>query len=279
MNIELKRAQEELDKYRNFYDLGERDVLMEEIQDLKTQLSYYLTSPASICFRNPIPLPLGPLSIIPEQEEQEGDTKGESWSESEAKWITLTKELEMELDSIRNKSEKLRVELDSERRCTEELKEALQMAVQGHARILEQYADLQEKHMSLLAKNRKISDGIEDVKKAATKAGVSRAESKFINSLASEISVLRVEREKERRYWRDENRGLQSQLRDMAEAVQAAGELVVRLKEAEETAKRAQVWCFYILACSKGFYFFFLSKFNSGSRIKRISLNSLQIRL
>lgn len=118
------------------------------------------------------------------------------------------------------------------------------MAVQGHARILEQYADLQEKHMSLLAKNRKISDGIEDVKKAAAKAGVSRPESKFINSLAAEISVLRVEREKERRYWRDENRGLQAQLRDMADAVQAAGELVVRLKEAEEAVKRAQVWCF-----------------------------------
>ncbi|KAJ1696962.1 hypothetical protein LUZ63_005474 [Rhynchospora breviuscula] len=241
INIELKRAQEELDKYHNFYELGEREVLMEEIQDLKTQLNYYLTSPsASLRFTSPIPLPLGLLSTIPEQEEQENGTKRESWSEAEGKWITLTKELEIELDSNRNKTEKLRVELDSERRCTEELKEALQMAVQGHARILEQYADLQEKHMALLAKNRKISDGIEDVKKAAAKAGVGRAESKFINSLAAEISVLRVDREKERRYWRDENKGLQAQLRDMAEAVQAAGELVVRLKEAEEMAKRAQ---------------------------------------
>lgn len=215
---------------------------MEEIQDLKTQLNYYLTSlSAPMRFRNPNPLPLDPLSTIPEQDEQENDTRRESWSETEGRWISITKELEIELGSNRHQAEKLSAELESERRCTDELKEAVQMAVQGHARILEQYADLQEKHIALLAKNRKISDGMEDVKKAAARAGVGRAESRFINSLAAEISVLRVEREKERRYWRDENRGLQAQMRDMAEAVQAAGELVVRLKEAEEAAKRAQV--------------------------------------
>ncbi|MCD9641897.1 Kinesin motor domain containing protein, expressed [Datura stramonium] len=51
-----------------------------------------------------------------------------------------------------------------------------------------------------------------------------------------QISALRVEREKERQYFRDENRELQNQLRDTAEAVQAGGELLARLKEAEDIA-------------------------------------------
>ncbi|KAJ6680387.1 CENTROMERE PROTEIN E [Salix purpurea] len=114
------------------------------------------------------------------------------------------------------------------------------MAMEGHARMLEQYADLEEKHIQLLARHRQIHEGIDDVKKAASKAGVRGAESKFINALAAEISALKAEREKERRYFIDESRGLQSQLRDTAEAVQAAGELLVRLKEAEEAAAAAE---------------------------------------
>ncbi|KAJ8547042.1 hypothetical protein K7X08_010628 [Anisodus acutangulus] len=74
-----------------------------------------------------------------------------------------------------------------------------------------------------------MQDGKEDVKKAAAKAGVRGAESKFINVLAAEISALKVEREK-----------LQAQLRDTAEAVQVAGELLVRLKNAEEAIAAAE---------------------------------------
>jgi kinesin family protein 15 len=54
---------------------------------------------------------------------------------------------------------------------------------------------------------------------------------RFINSLAAEISFLKAQ-----------NEGLQSQLRDTAEAVQAAGELLVRLKDAEEAETLAKVW-------------------------------------
>jgi kinesin family protein 15 len=64
----------------------------------------------------------------------------------------------------------------------------------------------------------------------AAKAGVKGAELRFINSLGAEISVLRAE-----------NKGLQDQLRDTAEAVQAAGELLVRLKDAEEATTLAKV--------------------------------------
>ncbi|XP_077232591.1 kinesin-like protein KIN-12B [Tasmannia lanceolata] len=252
MKIELKRVQEELDGYKNFFDMGERDVLMEEIQHLRSQLQYYVdSSPISTRKRGPLlqltyqgePI-TAPLSTIPESTEESSEENFEQerrrWTEMESKWISLSEELRVELEASRSLAEKQKQELDSEKKCLEELKEALQMAMQGHGRILEQYADLEEKHISLLARHRKIRDGVVDVKKAAAKAGVKGAESKFIDSLASEISALKVEREKERRYWRDENKGLQAQLRDTAEAVQAAGELLVRLKEAEVAAAVSQ---------------------------------------
>jgi len=267
LNIELKRVQDELEGYRNFVDMGERDVLVEEIQDLKCQLQYYIDS-SSLLSRNQSPLrqlaysierdqsPLqqlthsigpisAPLGTIPELTEESIDEKLEEerhrWTEAESRWISLSEELRVDLETNRSLAEKRKLELDSEKKCTEELKEALHTAMQGHARILEQYADLQEKHIDLLGRHRQMMDGIEDVKKAAAKAGVKGAESKFIKSLAAEISALKAEREKERRYWRDEKKGLQAQLRDTAEAVQAAGELLVRLKEAEEAAATAQV--------------------------------------
>nr|GEW36468.1 kinesin-like protein KIN-12B [Tanacetum cinerariifolium] len=58
------------------------------------------------------------------------------------------------------------------------------------------YADLEEKHINLITSQNRIEDGILDVKKAAAKAGVKSAESKFINALAAEISTLKEEREK-----------------------------------------------------------------------------------
>lgn len=252
--IELKRVQDELDKYRNFFDMGERDVLLEEIQDLRTQLQYYVDSSPNLARKRSPLLQLTyscdpsvastPLCTIPESTAESLEQKLEQerirWTETESKWISLAEELKMELEASRSLAEKQKHELDSERRCSEELKEAMRMAMEGHARMLEQYADLEERHMHLLARHRKIQDGIEDVKKAASKAGVRGAESKFINSLAAEISAIKVEREKERRYFRDEIKGLQAQLRDTAEAVQAAGELLVRLKEAEEAVATAE---------------------------------------
>nr|GEW67902.1 kinesin-like protein KIN12B [Tanacetum cinerariifolium] len=71
-----------------------------------------------------------------------------------------------------------------------------------------------------------------DVKKAAAKDGVKCVESKFINALAEEISILKEEKEKERLHYRDKNKGLQAQLRDMAEAEQEVKNVV------EQQAKR-----------------------------------------
>ncbi|XP_009788676.1 kinesin-like protein KIN-12B [Nicotiana tabacum] len=251
--IELRRVQDELERYRNFFDLGEREVLLEEIQDLRSQLQFYVDFSPKSSKKGNSPLQLtypsessepSPLSTIPESTEASAEQRLEreriQWAETESKWISLVEELRLDLDASRSMAEKHKQELDLEKKCSEELKEAMQMAMQGHARMLEQYAELEEKHMQLLIRHRKIQDGVEDVKKAAAKAGVRGAESKFINALAAEISALKVEREKERRIFREENKGLQAQLRDTAEAVQAAGELLVRLKEAEEAIAAAE---------------------------------------
>ncbi|KAI8004435.1 Kinesin-like protein KIN-12B [Camellia lanceoleosa] len=239
--IELKRVQDELERYRNFFDMGERDVLLEEIQDLRSQLHYYIDSSPKSAFKTNV---APPLCTIPESTEDSAEHKLVQerirWTEAESNWISLAEDLKIELEGSRSLAEKLKHELDLEKKCSEELKEAMQMAMEGHARMLEQYVDLEEKHIHLLARHRKIQEGIDDVKKAAAKARVRGAESKFINALAAEISALKVEREKERRYFRDEKKGLQNQLRDTAEAVQAAGELLVRLKEAEEAIAAAQ---------------------------------------
>ncbi|KZV26325.1 Phragmoplast-associated kinesin-related protein isoform 1 [Dorcoceras hygrometricum] len=250
--IELKRAHDELERYQNFFDLGERDVLLEEIQDLRTQLQFYLDSPQPKASKRQNRLMQLTYSLdskvapalwtIPESTENAEKFQMErvQWTEAESKWISFVEELRLELEANRSLAQKQNDELKMEKKCSEELKEAMQMAMEGHARMLEQYAELEEKHIQLLARHRRIQDGIDDVKKAASKAGVRGAESKFINALAAEISALKVEREKERRYFRDENRGLQEQLRDTAEAVQAAGELLVRLKEADEAVTAAE---------------------------------------
>lgn len=252
--IELKRVQDEWERLRNFFDMGEKDVLLEEIHDLRSQLQYYTDSSPKAARQRKSLLQLTypceqsspqPLNPIPESTEDNAVEKLEQernrWTEVESQWISLAEELKMELESSRSHAEHLEQEIEAEKKISEELQEAMQLAMEGHARMLEQYADLEEKHMQMLARNRQMREGIEDVKKAAAKAGVRGAESKFINALAAEVSALKVEREKERRYFRDENKMLQSQLRDTAEAVQAAGELLVRLKEAEEAVAAAEV--------------------------------------
>ncbi|KAI3688395.1 hypothetical protein L1987_82107 [Smallanthus sonchifolius] len=237
--IELKSIQDELERYRNFFDMGERDVLIEEIQDLRSQLQYIDCSPKLTKKESPILQITNGESTL-ESAEERFESERIRFNETESKWNSLVEELKSELEESRSLAEKQRHELDCERKCLEELKEAMQMAMAGHARMLEQYVDLEEKHINMLINKRKIQDSVEDVKKAAVKAGVRGAESRFINALATEISTLKVEREKERRRFKDEIKGLQEQLSDTAEAVQAAGELVVRLKDAEEAVAAAQ---------------------------------------
>eukprot|EP01018_Ginkgo_biloba_P021270 Gb_41072 [translate_table: standard] len=266
-NIEEKRLLEELEKYRNFYELGERDALIEEVQHLRTQLQCYLDSNTSIAGRKlrmsltnqaiqRFELSEGadsvglctisevPVAAVDENNGAFSDKKWEEenrqWTERESEWISLVDDLRAEIDSYSRLAEQRKKEVENEQKCSEELKEALQMAMEGHARILDQYAELQEKHIGLLAKHRKIREGVVDVKRAALMVGVKGTESHFIEAQAAELIALKLDKEQECQMMKDEIKGLQAQLRDTVEAVQAAGELLVRLKEAEEAVSAAQ---------------------------------------
>lgn len=115
--------------------------------------------------------------------------------------------------------------------------EALQMAMTGHARLLDQYVELQERHILLLAKMREIRDGVIDMKKVAKKSGLNAVESRWFDVQATQIVFMKLEQDRHK----EEIKGLQAQLQDTADAVQAAGELLVRLKEAEQSATIAKV--------------------------------------
>ncbi|CAI8618539.1 unnamed protein product [Vicia faba] len=228
MKIELKRVQDKLQEYQNFYEFGEREVLMEEICNLRNQLQFYLDYPSPSA-RKKYPLLQLPhssepsleanLNAIPDSTEARTEENANSestedsaevkleqersqWTEAENRWISLSEELRAEVEANRLLAEKTKRELDAERKCSKELKDAMQIAIEGHARVLEQYADLEEKHVQLLERHRKIHDAIDDIKKATSKAA--------------------------------------DQLKDTSEAVTAAGDLLVRLKEAEEGVITAQ---------------------------------------
>lgn len=265
--IEEKRLSEELEKYRSFCELGERDALMEEINNLRTQLQYYLDfnscvsakklrlSVVNQAIQRPefsesahslslCTIPELPVAAPDETRDALSDKKWEEenrqWTERESEWISLVDDLRAELDSVNRLAEKRKQEVENEQRCSEELKEALQMAMEGHARILDQYAELQEKYMGLRAKHRKIREGVADVKQAAVMAGIKGAALSLIESQAAELAAMKLDSELESKIMKDEIDGLQAQLRDTVEAVQAAGELVVRLKEAEEAVSIVQ---------------------------------------
>lgn len=265
--IEEKRLSEELEKYRSFCELGERDALMEEIKNLRTQLQYYLDLNSSVSAKKlrlsvvnqSIQRPqfkesahsLGlctiselPVAPLDETRDTLSDKKWEEenrqWTERENEWISLVDDLRAELDSVNRLAEKRNQEVENEKRCSEELKEALQMAMEGHARILDQYAELQEKYMSLRAKHRKIREGVADARQAAVMAGIRGVALSLIESQAAELAAMKLDNEQECKALKDEIDGLQAQFRDTVEAVQAAGELVVRLKAAEEAVSIVQ---------------------------------------
>ncbi|KAM1863278.1 hypothetical protein ACFX14_003647 [Malus domestica] len=162
----------------------------------------------------------------------------------ESDWISFTDDLRIDLESIRRRAEKVEMELKLEKQITEELDDALHRSILRHARMVEHYAALQDKYNDLVAKHRAIMAGRAEVKRAAAKARAKGRGSRFSKSLATELSILRVEREREREREREllkkENKSLKIQLRDTAEAVHAAGELLVRLREAEHSASVAE---------------------------------------
>ncbi|KAG5254664.1 kinesin motor family protein [Salix suchowensis] len=227
------------------FDLKEKEVLLQEIQNLQMKLQSYTDGSKkrsteelrSSLLMQSIQLCKGEDTQNNSMEEFERERQ--RWTEMESEWISLTDELRVDLQHSRQHAEKMEMELRSEKKSTEELDDALHRAVLGHARMVEHYADLQEKYNDLEGKHRAIMEGIAEVKRAAAKAG-KKGGTRFAKSLAAELSSLRVEREREREFLKKENKSLKIQLRDTAEAVHAAGELLVRLREAEQAASAAE---------------------------------------
>ncbi|KAE8733551.1 Mitochondrial import inner membrane translocase subunit Tim17/Tim22/Tim23 family protein [Hibiscus syriacus] len=231
---------------KEYFDMSEKEALIQEIQTLKSKLqSYAAPSPnmsseklrSSLLSRS---IQLRKSLDCRNNSEEELERERQRWMEMESDWISLTDELRMDLESIRCRAEKAEMELKLEKKCTEELDDALSRSVLCHARMVEHYADLQEKYNDLVRKHRAIMEGIAEVKKAAEKAGSKGHGARFAKSLATELSALRVEREREKEQLKKENKSLKIQLRDTAEAVHAAGELLVRLREAEQAASIAE---------------------------------------
>ncbi|KAJ8754825.1 hypothetical protein K2173_015337 [Erythroxylum novogranatense] len=243
---ETKEISEALDDENSYSDdMMEKEALLREIQNLRTQLQLHTGTSAkkstdklrSSLLARSIQLQKS-VDARPSSDE-ELELEKQRWTEMESEWISLTDDLRIDLESSRRNAEKVEMELILEKKCNEELDDALNRAVLGHARMVEHYAELQENHNELVGKHRAIMEGIAEVKKAALKAG-SKGRARFARSLAAELSALRVERERERDLLKKENKSLRIQLRDTAEAVQAAGELLVRLREAEQAASTAE---------------------------------------
>lgn len=249
---EVKQVQEELNQRDSSFDANEKEEFLKEIQNLRSKLQLCSDAPikrstdklrSSLLSRSIQLTKSGVLSH--DNGEEEGlEKERERWTEMESEWICLTDELRVDLETYRNHAEKLEMELKMEKHCTEELDDALKRSVLGHARMVEHYVDLQENYNDLVVKHNAIMQGIAEVKKAAAKAG-KKGRARFAKSLAAELSALRVERERERDLLKKENKNLKIQLRDTAEAVHAAGELLVKLREAEQAASVAEVIMVY----------------------------------
>ncbi|KAG5081718.1 hypothetical protein AAZX31_02G279200 [Glycine max] len=240
-NCEIKEVQEEVTQRDSSFNAAEKEELLKEIQNLRSRLQLCSDAPVkkstdklrsslSLMSRSIQLRKSGVFSLDNGGDELEKER--ERWTEMESEWICLTDELRVDLESIRQRAERVEMELSLEKKCTEELDDALKRAILGHGRMVEHYADLQEKYNDLVAKHNAIMEGVAEVKKAAAKAG-KRGHARFAKSLAAELSALRVEREREAKFLKKENMNLKIQLRETAEAVHAAGELLVRLREAE----------------------------------------------
>jgi len=215
-------------------NVNEREALLAEIESLKEQLKNQTTESTTGSL-------LDQLRNGSTDQEYELDKERQKWMESESKWISLTEELRIDLESNRMHAEKTEMELCNEKKCTAELDDALQWAMYGHTRMVEHYVELQELYNDLLEKHRRVMEAISEVKRAAAKAGRKGCGTAFAAALAAELSTVRIDREKERAQLKEQNRRLRIQLRDTAEAVHAAGELLVRLREAEEASTLEKV--------------------------------------
>ncbi|CAN6820154.1 unnamed protein product [Brassica oleracea] len=234
---QLLSSSDVVESIKTNFDIGEKEPLLKEIEDLKTKLQKPVTMST-----NELRSSLLARSFQLRNKNAEKDIEEErlKCTEMESEWISLTDELRIEIETQRSRADKAEGQLKQEKLSTEELEDALRRAVLGHARFVEHYTELQEKYDDLGSRYKATGEWITELKKAVAKAGKKGCGSRFAKSLATELSALRVERERERDFLKKENVSLKIQLRDTAEAVHTAGEVLVRLREAEQSASAAE---------------------------------------
>ncbi|KAL1209665.1 Kinesin-like protein KIN-12F [Cardamine amara subsp. amara] len=239
---ETNQLSEEFGKVR--IDLSEKEALLKEIAELKNKLQPTKSTDnlrSSLLLRSFQMRKSTDFTKNTENNNDELEKERERWTEMESEWISLTDDLRMDIDSHRRHAEDLEIELKKEKMATEELNDALSRAMLGHSRFIEQYTELQEKYDELAERHSVTMAGIVDVKKAAAKAAMKgRHGKRFAKAFSAELTAIRAEKEKEREFLKKENKCLKIQLRDTAEAVQAAGELLVRLREAEQVVESSE---------------------------------------
>ncbi|XP_033139626.1 kinesin-like protein KIN-12F [Brassica rapa] len=224
--------------------LSEKEALLKEIAELKSKLQPTKSTEnlrSSLLLRSFQMRKSTDLTRNTKNNSDGLEEERERWTEMESEWISLTDDLRLDIDNHRRHAEDLEIELRKEKTASEELNDALGRAMLGHSRFIEQYTELQENYDELVERHNVTLAGIVDVKKAAAKAAVKgRHGKRFAKAFSAELTAIRAEKEKEREFLKKENKGLKIQLRDTAEAVQAAGELLIRLREAEQYVQSSE---------------------------------------
>ncbi|KAM3696250.1 hypothetical protein ACJW31_06G023900 [Castanea mollissima] len=140
-----------------YFDLNEKEALLKEIESLKSKLQSY-SDPSSNKSTEKLRSSLLSRSFQLRKSgvdqlgysKEELEKERERWTEMESDWISLTDELRIDIESHRRRAEKLEMELTLEKKCTSELDDVLHRSVLGHARMVEHYAELQEKYNDLV---------------------------------------------------------------------------------------------------------------------------------
>lgn len=133
--IELERLLDELDRYKTYFDLGEREVLLQENTDLRNHLQTYLEcdtpgpaknrqlsltskaireSAADLSLRTALLDGPSVSGEPPETDQLVNERK--LWQERELEWLTLMEEIQAESDKYRQLADMRKVELDGEKR-------------------------------------------------------------------------------------------------------------------------------------------------------------------
>lgn len=138
--IELERLLDELDRYKTYFDLGEREVLLQENSDLRNHVQTYLEcdapapaknrelfltskaireSAAGLSLRTAVP-----DGILVSDDPLETDqlvNERKLWQERELEWLNLMEEMQAECEKYRLLADKRKVELDGEKRYARHL--------------------------------------------------------------------------------------------------------------------------------------------------------------